>query len=78
MNREECKMSRLLQMYACQNKTGKLFVSLKTLSLLTYVDMPLKKVQDAGIMILPLNIKLEEGYKNVEHLKIIFTQLMLP
>lgn len=29
-------------------------------------------------MIFLLNIMLEEGYKNVEHLKMIFTQLMLP
>lgn len=34
-NREECKMSRLPQIYACQNGTGKLFVILKTLSLQT-------------------------------------------
>lgn len=34
-NREEYKITRLLQIYACQNKTGKLFVILKTLSLQT-------------------------------------------
>lgn len=42
-------------------------------------DTPLKKGQDdVGIMILLLNIVLEESYKNVEHLKMTFTQLMLP
>lgn len=39
--------------------------------------MPLKTLEDVGIMIIILKIILEEGYNNVKHFKMIFTELML-